>query len=292
MGELFCFGLGYSARHLAARLAGQGWRIAGTARSEAGVREIQSLGYAAYRFDGGARETGPEPGMGSAVRRASHVLVSVPPDRDGDPVLRRYGEDLADSRAEWIGYLSTIGVYGDHGGAWVDEETAVQPVSERSRFRVEAERQWLAFAETTGKRVEVFRLAGIYGPGRSAIDNLRQGRARTIVKPGQIFNRIHVEDIARTLMAAYSRPHAHAIYNVTDDEPAPPQVVNAYAAALLGLPPPPEIAIEEASLSDMGRSFYGESKRVGNARLKSALGLDLAFPTYREGLAALAAQRA
>jgi nucleoside-diphosphate-sugar epimerase len=203
-------------------------------------------------------------------------------------VLRFHAEDIAQSDAEWVGYLSTIGVYGDHGGAWVDETTPATPTSERSKRRELAEQQWLGFAERSSKRVEVFRLAGIYGPGSSAIDSLTNGLARSIVKTNQVFNRIHVEDIARTLVAAFSQPHLHSIYNVTDDEPAPPQVVNAYAAELLGLPPPIEIPYEDAQLSEMGRSFYAENKRVHNDRIKKELGVKLAFPTYKEGLAALA----
>jgi nucleoside-diphosphate-sugar epimerase len=214
--------------------------------------------------------------------------VSVPPDAQGDPVLRHHAEDIARSNAEWIGYLSTIGVYGDHGGAWVDETAPATPSSERSRRRALAEQQWLDFGKASGKRVEIFRLAGIYGPGSSAIEGVRSGTTRSIVKPDQVFNRIHVEDIARTLIAAFSRPHVHAIYNVTDDEPAPPQDVNAYAATLLGLPPPVAIAYEAAELSEMGRSFYSENKRVRNDRIKNDLGVQLAFPTYREGLAAIA----
>lgn len=290
MPTLFCFGLGYSARHIAAKLEDDGWHIAGTARSVEGVERIQDLGYMAYRFDGlsPSRGSGPSQGAGPAVRRASHVLISAPPDADGDPILRHHARDLAESEAEWIGYLSTIGVYGDHGGGWVDETTPATPSSERSRRRVAAEKQWLEFSAMSGKRVEIFRLAGIYGPGSSAIDSLRRGQARSVVKPGQVFNRIHVEDIARTAIAALRQPHRHAIYNVTDDEPAPPQEVNAFAAHLLGMPPPPEVAFEDADLTEMGRSFYLENKRVRNDRIKNELGVELAFPTYREGLASIA----
>jgi nucleoside-diphosphate-sugar epimerase len=290
MPTLFCFGLGYSARHLAAKLEDEGWHIAGTARSAEGVERIQDLGYTGYVFDGqsASKGAGPSQGAGPAVRRASHILISAPPDNKGDPVLRYHADDIAHSTAEWIGYLSTIGVYGDHGGGWVDEETPATPSSERSRRRALAEQQWLDFAKSSGKRVELFRLAGIYGPGSSAIEGLRSGATRSIVKKDQVFNRIHVEDIARTLIAAFSRPQRHAIYNVTDDEPAPPQDVNAYAAQLLGLPRPQEIAYETAELSEMGRSFYSENKRVRNERIKKDLDVQLAFPTYREGLAAIA----
>lgn len=290
MPMLYCFGLGYSARHLASKLEDEGWHIAGTARSAEGVARIQDLGYMGHVFDGLKPSTGSgqSQGAGPAVRRASHIVISAPPDAQGDPVLRHHAEDIAQSNAAWIGYLSTIGVYGDHGGAWVDETTLATPSSERSRRRALAERQWIEFGAASGKRVEIFRLAGIYGPGSSAIDGVRSGSTRSIVKMDQVFNRIHVEDIARTLIAAFSRPHLHAIYNVTDDEPAPPQDVNAYAAKLLGVPPPVEIPYEAAELSEMGRSFYSENKRVRNDRIKNDLGMQFAFPTYREGLAAIA----
>jgi nucleoside-diphosphate-sugar epimerase len=292
MPTLFCFGLGYSARHLAGKLEDDGWHIAGTARTPEGVERIQQLGYTGYVFDGvkPGVGSGPSQGAGPACRRATHVVVSAPPDAQGDPVLRHHADDLAHSSADWIGYLSTIGVYGDHGGDWVDETTPATPSSERSRRRALAEQQWLDFGAAAGKRVEIFRLAGIYGPGSSAIDGLRNGTTRSIVKPGQVFNRIHVEDIARTLIGAFSGPHRHAIYNVTDDEPAPPQDVNAFAARLLGLPPPVEVSYDDAELSEMGRSFYSENKRVRNDRIKKELGVQLAFPTYREGLAAIAAK--
>ncbi len=266
------------------------WHIAGTARSAEGAERIQDLGYTGFVFDGrsASKGSGPSQGAGPAVRRASHILISAPPDGDGDPVLRHHADDIANSNAAWIGYLSTIGVYGDHGGGWVDETTPATPSSDRSRRRAHAEQQWLDFGRISGKRVEIFRLAGIYGPGSSAIDGLKSGTARSVVKKDQVFNRIHVEDIARTLIAAISRPHLHTIYNVTDDEPAPPQDVNAYAAKLLNVPPPKEIAYVEAQLSEMGRSFYSENKRVHNDRIKNDLGVKLAFPTYREGLAAIA----
>jgi nucleoside-diphosphate-sugar epimerase len=294
MATLFCFGLGYSAKHLAAMLEEEGWHIAGTARTPDGVERIQDLGYMGYVFDGlsAGAGSGPSQGAGPAARRATHILISAPPDAGGDPVLRYHADDIAASNAEWIGYLSTIGVYGDHSGGWVDETTPVTPSSDRSRRRAVAEQQWLDFGRASGKRVEIFRLAGIYGPGSSAIDSLKSGISRSIVKKDQVFNRIHVDDIARVLLAALSRPHVHAIYNVTDDEPAPPQDVNAYAAQLLGLPPPVEIAFEEAALSEMARSFYAENKRVRNDRIKTGLGVELEFPTYREGLAAIAAASA
>jgi nucleoside-diphosphate-sugar epimerase len=286
MSHLFCFGLGYSAQCLGSRLAAQGWRVSGTARSAEGAKAIAAAGFATFVFDG-AR---PGAGLRHALHAATHVLVSVPPDADGDPVLNHHGHDLeAASSVTWIGYLSTIGVYGDHQGAWIDETTPPNPSSQRSRWRLDAEVAWLALGAHSGKRTEIFRLPGIYGPGRSAIDRLREGTAQCIVKPGQVFNRIHVEDIAEALCAGIAGRGAHQIFNVTDDEPAPPQDVVAFAARLLHMPPPPEIAFEAAKLSPMAASFYAENKRVGNARLRRELGVELKFPSYREGLQAILA---
>ena len=219
------------------------------------------------------------------------MLVSVPPDAGGDPAIVHHARDIeASPSIQWIGYLSTIGVYGDHGGAWIDETTPATPTHDRSRWRLAAEEAWRALGARSGKRCQVFRLPGIYGPGRSAIERVREGSARRIVKPGQVFNRIHVDDIAGALSAAMAGRGAHDVYNVTDDEPAPPQDVIAYAAALLHMPPPPEIAFEDAKLSPMVISFYAENKRVGNARLRDELGVKLKFPSYREGLQAILAQ--
>lgn len=284
--HLFCFGMGFSARRLAAHLAGEGWRVTGTATTADGVARIAADGYAATRFDGSA----PSGEVVAALATATHVVVSAPPDASGDPVLRHHAADLAAAPSLcWIGYLSTVGVYGDRKGAWVDETSAPTPVNDRSRRRVLAENEWLAFARSGGKRVQIFRLAGIYGPGRSAIDNLRAGRAQRVVKPGQKFNRIHVDDIAGVLVAAMQSDTPLTIFNVTDDEPAAPQDVVAHAARLLGREPPPEVAIEQAELSSMAQSFFNESKLVSNARIKEALGVTLRYPTYREGLAAIAA---
>lgn len=284
--SLFCFGMGFSARRLAARLAPQGWRITGTATSPEGVARIAAQGYSGMLFDG----TSPGNGVAGALAEASHVVVSAPPDEAGDPVLAHHAADLAAAAGiVWVGYLSTVGVYGDRKGDWVDETSEPTPASDRSRRRLLAEQAWLDFARASGKRVQIFRLAGIYGPGRSAVDNLRAGRAQRVVKPGQKFNRIHVEDIATVLVAAMERETPHTIFNVTDDEPAAPQDVVAYAARLIGREPPPEIAIDDARLSEMAQSFFNESKQVRNTRIKEALGVRLAYPTYREGLAAIAA---
>jgi nucleoside-diphosphate-sugar epimerase len=287
MSRLVCLGLGYSARHLARRLASQGWHITGTARTPEGAEAIAGEGFTALQFDGSQ----PCAGLVDALNAATHVLVSVPPGASGDPVLAHHGADIARAPAlGWIGYLSTVGVYGDHKGGWVDETTPTNPVSERSRRRAEAEQAWLALAADGGKRVQVFRLAGIYGPGRSAFDKLRAGTAQRVIKARQVFNRIHVEDIAEVLIAAVDGRGTHEIYNLADDEPAPPQDVVAYAAELLHMPPPPEIALEDADLSLMAKSFYVENKRVSNARLRHDLGLELKFPSYRQGLRSILAQ--
>ena len=285
--HLLCIGMGYSARALARRLSANGWRISGSSTSNAGSARVQSLVWEAVRFDG---TSSADEAMSKAIGDATHLVVSAAPGEAGDPVLRQLSALVADApHLAWIGYLSTVGVYGDHQGAWIDEDTPLKPTSVRSRQRVIAEQAWLAFAKSSGKRVQIFRLAGIYGPGRSAIDNLQAGTARRIIKLDQVFNRIHVDDIAGVLAAAIAKPSAHhAIYNVTDDEPAPPQDVVAYAAKLLGMPVPPDVPFAEAPLSPMGLSFYGENKRVSNARVKSDLDFAFQYPTYREGMTAIA----
>jgi hypothetical protein len=282
--RLFCFGLGYSAEALAARLSRKGWSIAGTARDAANIERLTAQGYAVTRFAG--EPDNPE--IPRLLAGTTHLLLSIPPGSDGDPVL---GHDRAQIAAlpalEWIGYLSTVGVYGDHAGALVDESTPPKPNSARTKSRVVAESDWLALGEEIECPVQIFRLAGIYGPGRSALDKLMAGTARRVVKPGQVLNRIHVEDIATVIEASMAQPRAGGIYNVADDEPAPPDEVIAYGAKLLGLEPPPAVPFEQAKLSPMARSFYGDSRRVSNARIKSELGVRLAYPSYRKGLKAL-----
>ncbi len=283
--HMLFLGLGYVAGHLARRLEERGWRISGTARDAEGLRRITGAGWQGWLFDG-SRPLPQESWEG-----VTHVLSSVPPDAQGDPVLSVLGGDLA-RRAEtvrWAGYLSTVGVYGDHGGAWVDEETPPAPVSERGRRRLKAERLWLDLHARTGLPVHVFRLPGIYGPGRSPLEKARERRRKTlVVKEGQVFSRIHVEDLVEALLASISRPRPGRIYNVVDDEPAPPHEVALHACRLLGIDPPPLVPFEEAELSPMARSFYGESKRVSNRRLKEELDWRPRYPTYREGLEALA----
>lgn len=281
---LLCLGMGYSARALARRLTAKGFAIAGTARTRAGRDAIQRDGWQGLVFDA---PTG-SPELAQAVASATHILVSAPPDDAGDPVLAALDSGLAHApRLTWIGYLSTIGVYGDHAGAWVDETTPPRDPGLRGGRRLAAEARWQDFGGRHGKRVEVFRLPGIYGPGRSAIDQLRQGSARRIVKSGQVFNRIHVEDLAAALERAMAAPSAHTLYNLVDDEPAAADEVVAYAARLLGMSPPPLVRFEEARLTPMAASFYEQSKRVCNRRMKDALGVALLHPSYREGLAAI-----
>ena len=281
MTHLFCFGLGYSAGVLADRLAARGWTITGTSTTQAGADRVNARGFRGLVFDGRTKTSD----VSEALARSTHVLLSIPPGADGDPALHVYSDVIfASPGITWIGYLSTVGVYGDTRGGWVSEDTEARPNSERGRRRLDAENAWRVLGEYTGKTVMVFRLPGIYGPGRSTIDDLKDGTARRLIKPGQVFNRIHVEDIATAIACGIANPRAGRIYNVTDDEPGPPQDVVAYGAELLGCPVPPGIDFAEASLSPMARSFYSESKRVSNARMKDELGVQLAYPTYREGL--------
>ncbi|MGU3386518.1 SDR family oxidoreductase [Methylobacterium sp. D53M] len=282
--NLFVFGLGFTGRHFAERARSRLGTVRATVTDPAAADRIAAeTGFAMRAF-------GPEaddPRIAADLADTDVLLVSAPPGEAGDPVLARYADAVAASRIRWIGYLSTIGVYGDQGGAWIDETTPATPRSARSKVRVDAEAAWLALGAATGKAVQVFRLSGIYGPGRNPIVKLREGRSQRIVKAGQVFNRIHVDDIATTLLASIDRPRPGAIYNVTDDEPTAPQTVTEHAAALTGLPLPPEIDFETADLSPMARSFYGENKRVRNRLIRDELGVALAYPTYREGLAAL-----
>ncbi len=283
--RLFVFGLGYSALALARRLKARGWRIAGTCRSEERRAALAAEGVQVFVYDGVAKLAD----AATALAGTTHLLQSIPPGSEGDPVLRHHASDLANLQGlRWVGYLSTTGVYGDRGGDWVDEKAGLHPTGPRGRARVTAEQAWLDLARF-GLAVHLFRLAGIYGPGRSALDTVREGRARRIVKPGQVFSRIHVEDIASVLEASIGKPNPGAAYNVCDDDAAPPQDVIAYACALLGVEAPPEIPYAEAapSMSEMARSFYADSKRVANHRIKTELGVRLAYPDYRVGLKAL-----
>ncbi|HEX5077516.1 MAG TPA: SDR family oxidoreductase [Geminicoccaceae bacterium] len=280
--RLFCFGLGYTALALARQLAAEGWQIAGTTRDPKKQASLEQQGIEVWPFARGRPLEKPE----RALAGTTHVLSSIAPDEEGDPVLGQHARDLLRCTSiVWTGYLGTTGVYGDRGGDWVSEADPVAPSMPRTKRRARAEGHWLA----SGLSVHLFRLAGIYGPGhgRSALAAVRAGTARRIVKPGQVFCRIHVDDIVQVLRASMARPNPGAIYNVADDEPAPPQDVVAYACTLLGAGPPPEVPFDLAELSPMARSFYGDSRRVANARIKEELGVSLRYPSYREGLRAL-----
>jgi nucleoside-diphosphate-sugar epimerase len=268
----FLFGLGFSGRVIARCLAAEGWRVVGTSRSG---EAVDCPGVTVLPFDRG------HPLPAECLDGVDAILSSVPPDAEGDPVLDRMEAAILAARPAWIGYLSTTGIYGDHGGAWVDEATVPDPDLERARRRLAAETRWRAMG------AQAFRLAGIYGPGRSAVDTVRSGQARRVVKPGQVFSRIHVEDIAQAILASLAHPAPGAVYNLCDDDAAPPQDVILHACRLLGVEPPPEIPWEVArqTLSPMALSFYADNKRVRNRRMKTELGVRLKYPTYREGLA-------
>ncbi len=284
MPRLFIFGLGYSALAFAARMQARGWRVAGTCRSYAKADDLAMRGIEAYVF-------GDDPlrDPATALHGATHILASAPPGPDGDPVLNAHADDIAAlNGVKWLGYLSTTGVYGNRSGGWVDETSPLEPSTERGQRRRDAEAGWWDLGKRMGVPVHIFRLAGIYGPGRNQLVSLRDGRAKRIDAPGQVFSRIHVDDIAGVLEKAATSGLSSRAFNVCDDEPAPPAEVVAYAAELLDVEPPPLVPLDEAGLSEMGRSFYSESKRVSNERLRKCLGVDLHYPTYREGLAALA----
>ena len=281
--RLFCFGCGYSARVFARRFAAQGGSVAGTCRTEEKAAGLRAAGIEAFIF------AGNEPLPESALQGITHLLISTPPGEAGDPALAAHQEILRKlvPGIEWAGYLSTTGVYGDRKGGWVSEDTPLDPAVARSDRRAAAEVAWSDFARASGLPLHIFRLAGIYGPGRNQLKGVMDGTAKRIVKEGQIFSRIHVEDIATVLEASMARPNPGAIYNVCDDEAAPAPEVVAYAAQLLGKEPPPEISFEEANLPPMAASFYMASRRVSNRRIHEELGVELAYPTYREGLKAL-----
>jgi len=289
MTDLLVFGLGYSSRAVVRADAGRHARITATVRSPeraAALSEapIEGRTVEVLPFDGSAAPVA----LIDAIGRAGHVLVSAPPDETGDPVLKACAEALAARPPQSLVYLSTVGVYGDHGGAWVDEDTPATPSSPRSVERLAAEQAWQDFGRTHGVPVAVLRLSGIYGPGQNALVNVARGTARRIIKPGQVFNRIHVDDIARVTQACFEQRY-DGVLNVTDDEPAPAQDVVAYAAELLGMPVPPDIPFADSGLSAMGRSFYDECKRVSNRKLKAELSVNLLHPNFTVALRALAA---
>lgn len=273
---LFSFGHGYTSRALASRLLPLGWQIVGTTRSvDVDLEESHER-----------ERIICWPGEVPHLDGVSHLLICTAPTAEGDPVLNALHDEIArrSDQFDWVGYLSTTAVYGDHAGAWVDETTPLAPTAERGRWRMSAEQHW---ARIPGLPVHIFRLAGIYGPGRGPFSKLKRGGLRRIIKPGQVFSRIHVDDIAQVLMASMERPNPGAVYNVCDDEPVPPQDVIGYAAELQGLPMPPAVSFEEADLTPMARSFYSENKRVRNDRIKTELGVKLLYPDYRAGLKSL-----
>ena len=273
-GTLLSIGHGFSARALTPLLLAEGWTVIGTTRSSGKAERLAEEGVEPILW----------PGPTLPLDRATHLLISVAPDESGDPVLNEARDAIRSARhLKWVGYLSTTGVYGDHDGGWVDETAPLTPATRRGRARVAAEAEWQALRLP----LHVFRLAGIYGPGRGPFEKVRNGTVRRIIKEGQVFSRIHVDDIAQVLLASIRRPDPGAVYNVCDDDPAPPQEVIAHAATLLGLPLPPAVKFEDADLTPMARSFYAESKKVRNDRIKTELGVRLLYPSYRDGLPAL-----
>jgi nucleoside-diphosphate-sugar epimerase len=274
--HILFFGFGFSAEALAHKFDRKTWKITGTSRSTEGVTAIEAQGFQGLRFDE----------LAEIPADVTHIVSSVPPGEAGDAVIQKFGDELHRRAKDfsWVAYLSTTGVYGDHGGAVVDEATPLTPNTDRGARRVAAEAAW---AEIAGLPLHIFRLAGIYGPGRNALESVKDGSAKRVIKAGQIFSRIHVEDIAGVLLASIKNPRPGAVYNMADDEPCPPQDVIAFAAELLGVTPPPEIPLEEAKLSAMARSFYADSKRVSNALVKSELGYQFKYPNYKVGLRSL-----
>ena len=282
--RLFCFGLGYTGLALARSLIAEGWTVAGTCREAKRRDALAAEGIDAWLFDENTPLTDPA----AALAGTTHLLASAPPTEAGDGAAFLHGAPIAALESlQWIGYLSTTGVYGDHAGGWVDEDSPLNPSSPRAARRVVAEEQWLDFWWNDGVPAQVFRLAGIYGPGRGPLAAIAAGAAKRIDKPGHLFSRIHLDDIVATLRASMARPNGGRVYNVCDDEPASQAEVIAFASELLGMAPPPLVSIEDAALSPMGLSFYGDNKRVRNDRIKAELGVALAYPDYRSGLKAI-----
>ena len=280
--RLFTFGYGFSAAALGARLRAEGWSLAASYRRPEDSERLAGLGVEPVSVHD------PE-GLAAQLKAADAVLVTAAPDTEGCPGLRTLVPAMARGGAfpDWLGYLSTTGVYGDRQGGWAFESSRLAAQSMEGARRVAAERDWLDVGKGMGLTTTIFRLPGIYGPGRSTFDRLRSGRAKRITAPAQVFSRIHVDDLAAGLAASIARPRAGGIYNLCDDAPAPNSEVVAYAAELLGLPVSPEIPVEEANLAGPAQRFYAESKRVSNARAKAELGWRPAYPTYREGLSAI-----
>ena len=281
--KLFCFGYGYSSGHLGKALQQlpSHWKIAGTTRDEDRQAALKERGVQAYLFD----RNRPLPDLPYLIRDVTHLLISTPPDDDGDPAFLAHAEDFAALKSlEWVGYLSTTGVYGDQDGCWVDETTEPNPTSRRGARRLKAEEQWLSLYHSYGLPVHIFRLAGIYGPGRCALDSVRAGISRRIYKQGHVFGRIHVDDIVNGLLKSFQKPTPGQIYNLADDMPAPSHQVIEHACSLLGTPPPPMVDFEDANLAPMTRSFYSENRRVRNNKIKADLGMEFKYPDYKAGL--------
>jgi nucleoside-diphosphate-sugar epimerase len=280
--RLFIFGLGFSGLEIAGLARSRGWDVGGTCTQPEKAKQLRAGGIEAVLFDG--TTTLPT----ETLATASHVLCTIAPGTSGDPALVHCAGLLGQAR--WLGYLSTTGVYGDHGGGWVDEATPAAPAQPRSVARLAAERAWQALGTKTGAAVDIFRLPGIYGPGRSPVDQVKAGTARRIDKPGQVFSRIHVTDLAHAVVTAMARGGRGSLYNIADDLPESSAQVMAFACKLLGVPAPPLVSWAEAepSLTAMARSFYAENRRVRNERMKRELGITLRYPTYREGLRAIA----
>jgi nucleoside-diphosphate-sugar epimerase len=281
MSHLFCFGLGYTGTALGKSLVADGWTVSGTCRTEEHQDALGEAGITTNLFD---RDHPLSPDVMSG---ATHILNSVPPDAFGDPVLDSMAAHVVEAQAQWVGYLSTTGVYGDRGGEWVDETSELTPTAERSQRRVMAEGTWFVLWREASVPVHIFRLAGIYGPERSPLDQIRNGTARRINVPGQTFSRIHVDDIVAVLRASMAAPSPGSVYNVCDDEPAASADVTTFGCELLGVEPPPLVEFADAELSEMAQSFYRDNKRVKNTKVKSELGVDLKYPNYRAGLASL-----
>ena len=283
---LFCFGLGYTAELLARQLLQEGWKVRGTTRNAERLQALELLGIEATLFNPPSQ---PLASPGDALAGVTHIVHSIPPLENGDAVWPDYASHItALNQLQWVGYLSTTGVYGDSGGEWVDETSPTNPTTARAQRRKNAEQSWLEAHATQGVPTHIFRLAGIYGPGRNALRELKAGTARRIEKPGQVFSRIHVEDIVQALNASMHKPTPGEMYNICDDEPAAQREVVEYAAELLGMEPPPLQQFQEAELSPMARSFYAANRRVSNKKTKQAFEIEWKYPSYREGLQALA----
>lgn len=285
--RLFCFGYGYSCDDLGQSLMRDGWAVAGTTRDHDKWRFLKSQGVKSYLFDYEQPLEDPI----HFLRGTTHLLISTPPSDDGDPTFLVHANDILQIPSiEWVGYLSSTSVYGDREGAWVDENSEIRPSSKRGSRRAKAEEQWLSLYRKNGLPVHVFRLAGIYGPGRCALDSVRAGIARRIDKPGHAFSRIHVDDIVQVLRASMANPHPGAAYNLADDLAAPSHEVIRAACDMMGIAPPPLIPYDEADMAPIARSFYADNKRIKNDRIKTDLGVALKYPTYVEGLQGCLAQ--